>query len=223
MPYPEKRKGKITGRWYGRVRLKTGDDPNQKPRVFDSKKEALAYEEYVHEHGCEPASVASGSGVARPGFSFAEVADRCLDKGGPKGVWRKDDVILTGRLAVLKSRIGTWDIAKITRAVINMELVTWLEKRKKPGSRNHFIGPATINRYIVIAHGVLTWAHDQGHARSIASVQAPERGGGPQDAGRHPAGDRGRHPGLHEGAGLAGRGYSGGGADHHRPQAGGAG
>jgi hypothetical protein len=78
-----------------------------------------------------------------------------LEKGRPKGKWRKDDKTLTDRLAWLKGRIGTYDIAKVTRAVVVMQVMDDLDKRKKPGT-NRTIGVATVNRYVAVVRARAT-------------------------------------------------------------------
>jgi hypothetical protein len=82
MAYPEKRSGRLTGRWYGEIQHKG----KRFRDVFDTKRDAEGYEAYVKATGYAPA----GGDTAKhaSGSTFREVALECKAAGGPRACWK---------------------------------------------------------------------------------------------------------------------------------------
>jgi hypothetical protein len=64
------------------------------------------------------------------------------------------------RLDWAKECIGAYDVAHVTRGLVNTKVVKDLKERPKPGTKQK-IGPATINRYVSVISGVLNWGCDE--------------------------------------------------------------
>jgi integrase len=146
MPSPEKREGKLTGHWYGEVRIKGGE---RFRRRFDTKKGAAGYEAYVKATGEEPANLKDAK-LAGPTFKETVVLMRASRKGSrdPSG---------TRRLDYLVDKLGHLTLPAIDTTVLD-KLVADLEKRPAQVSSREKITDATINRYLSAFSGVITFA-----------------------------------------------------------------
>jgi integrase len=153
MAYAEKRAGKLTGRWVGRVRVKE----KEFQATFDRKKDAEGYETYCRLMGEQPPTMASNSGR-----TFADVAAECRSAGGRRGRWKAGrDVSVAQRLDHVVQVLGHLDIEHVDRAALE-RLVRDLEKRPGYQGRKALSG-ATINRYLHAASSVLSYAEGKGY------------------------------------------------------------
>lgn len=157
MAYADKDKGKLTGLWLGEVQR----GGKRYRKHFDTKKEAEAYEGYVRMMGEEPPTILEGRKVALKGRSFAEVAEQCKEAGGPNGAWKVGrDPSLLQRLDYVIGKIGAYDIEDITRTLVREKVADALARTPvKPGK---LLKQSTVNRYVSVASGVLSWACDEG-------------------------------------------------------------
>lgn len=155
MAYPEKRKGKLTGRWQVDFVVK-GQRYN--PPAFDTMPEADGYEAYVRASGVAPPSHAKHKAT---GTTFREVALMCREAGGPrKGKWKQGrDHSVGQRLDYVIDHLGNLDIAAVGTQELD-GLVASL--RKRPGRLNDRMSNGTINRYLTMASAVLSFASARG-------------------------------------------------------------
>ena len=175
MAYAEKRAGVLTGQWFGRVRLKTGEFK----RAFDSKKEADAYEAYVRVYAHEPPMMREdGTPLPAQGRSFREIAERCKAAGGPRGVWgARKDASLMQRLDYAVARLGDYSIDDITRGLVREKVIEPLRRTPRAaGSKYRPKGPqtlkqGTINRYVSAVSAVLTWAQREDLLRARPELE----------------------------------------------------
>lgn len=145
MSYPERRKQKLTGWWYGEVETKQGATELRFRRRFQTKQEAEGYEAYVKATGQEPAGIAKGD----PAGSFAYWTDKFLERN-PE--WARKDRSALQRLEWVKGHIGALDIKQVSTSTLD-DLVT---KLRKTGASNR-----TINRYLDAASKTLRFAHER--------------------------------------------------------------
>lgn len=167
MAYPEKRSGKLTGWFYGKVEGTKAGKPHRFLARFDTLKSAQGYEVYVKLMGEEPTTM----GGVSSGLTFADVAKECKAQGGPKGVWhRGKDHSIIQRVDHVTGIVGSIDIAAFTRG--NFQLIVD-DLRKRPPSAARLssarMSNATINRYLNACSAVLSFA-----------VKAEYRGGKPE-------------------------------------------
>lgn len=154
MAYADKRDGKLTGSW-------VGEAPKlHKKRRFKTKQDAKDYETFCRLMGREPPTV--DDGMERTGApTFAEVAKRAKDAGGPSGKWLKQrDHSLMQRIDYCVGIIGPYEIQRVDRAVLK-KITDSLDRAKAPG-KTHRLSAATKNRYLAAAGTVLTFAHYEG-------------------------------------------------------------
>jgi integrase len=147
---PEKREGKLTGFWYGEVDRRNKGGQRFRRR-FETKREAEGYEAYVKAAGCEPENVRDAK-LSGPTFA-ATVALMRAQKAGK----RERDKPGQGRVDWLLSRIGNLTIQMITTSVID-GIVADLEKRPAQTRGKGKLSVATINRYLSVISGVITFA-----------------------------------------------------------------
>lgn len=156
MAYPEKRKGKLTGRWQVDFVIK-GHRYN--PPAFETMGEADGYEAYVRASGSEPPAHAKHKTT---GTTFREVAELCKSAGGPrKGKWKAGrDHSVMQRLDLVCDRIGDLDISAVGTQELD-KLVSYLQAR--PGYQGRkALAAGTINRYLTAASAVLSFASSRG-------------------------------------------------------------
>jgi integrase len=151
MAYAEQHGGKLTGRWSGRVR-KNGKVFH---RTFDTKAAAEGYETYVKITGDEPPNLSGGAGV-----TFAHAADDCRRAGGARGKWKHGrDHSVIKRLEYVIDVLGPLDIEQAASLEHLENLVDNLSRRRINGRP---ITGATINRYLMAASSVFTYAKKRG-------------------------------------------------------------
>lgn len=158
MSYADKRNGKDTGSFVGEA-PKLG-----KKRRFKLKRDADDYEAFCKMFGREPPTIENAANpTGAP--TFAEVAERCKKAGGPHGKWKLErDHSLAQRLQYCIDKLGTYEIQRVTRTVLRERILDTLDKRPKaPGQRRYegLLSNATKNRYLSVAHAVLTYAHNE--------------------------------------------------------------
>jgi integrase len=157
MAYAEKKQGKPTGKFLGEVVVKG----KRFRRTFDRKKDAEGYELYVKLTGEEPPTIIDGApSTGAP--TFAEVTELAKAKGGPHGKWKKGkDRSLMQRLEYCVAVIGSYEIQRVTRAVLG-KIAESLQGRSKSATRyGEPLSNATINRYLSAASAVLAFAHNE--------------------------------------------------------------
>jgi integrase len=149
MAYPEKRKGRLTGKWIAEVELPPVAGKRSRVRErFDQLKDAERWEALVklgeapRREGAERAE----------GPTWGEAVKQCLDAGGPKGKWRAGrDPHMHQRVDVCLKFLGPdTPLAAVTTVELD-KLVTHLRKTRG-------VGDATINRYLAFVSGTLRWA-----------------------------------------------------------------
>jgi integrase len=156
MSYAEKKQGKPTGKHIGEVVVKG----RRFRRTFERDKDAKGYELYVKLTGEEPPTILDGhQPTGSP--TFAEVAALCKAAGGPKGKWKAErDHSTLQRLEFCVGVIGPYEIQRVSRAVmrkITEALDATAEQARYKGPRSN----GTKNRYLAVAHAVLTYAHQE--------------------------------------------------------------
>jgi integrase len=173
MSSPEKRDGKLTGFWYGEVDRRNKGGQRFRRR-FETKREAEGYEAYVKATGFEPENLKD----AKLGQTFAEASSAWK---ASNTTWKRGrDKPGQDRLEWITGRIGTLAVSSITTATLDA-VVRDLEKRPAKGRKaGGNLSPATINRYLSAASGVLSharvrdpklpgcevpWKHETGHRR----------------------------------------------------------
>lgn len=155
MAYPERRKGKATGKW--RTDFEHKGVPYK--RSFESKAEADGFEAYVRATGTEPPQHAKHKAT---GTSFREVAEMCKAAGGPrKAKWfAARDTSVIQRLELICERLGDLDVSMVGTQELD-RLVVYL--RARPGYHgSKSLSNATINRYLSAASAVLSFASARG-------------------------------------------------------------
>lgn len=162
MAYAEKRDGKITGHWYGEVKLKATGERFR--RRFDRKVDAEGYELYINKTGQEPPGL---SGIS--GRTFSAVAKEAKDAGGPTGAWKRGrDTSVIQRLEfVCGTKLGRLPIEMVTYSAI-LDFVTDMEKR--PGRMAEKMSTGTINRYLTAVSAVMTFAEAKGYIDKTPKV-----------------------------------------------------
>lgn len=158
MSYADKRNGKDTGSFVGEA-PKLG-----KKRRFKLKRDADDYEAFCKMFGREPPTLENAaSPTGAP--TFREVAEKCKQAGGPNGKWKLEkDHSLAQRLQYCIDKLGTFEIQRVSRTVLREQILNTLDKRPKaPGQRRYegLLSNATKNRYLSVAHAVLTYAHNE--------------------------------------------------------------
>lgn len=158
MAYADKRDGKATGSFVGEA-PKLG-----KKRRFKLMRDAQDYEAFCKMFGREPPTIEDAANpTGAP--TFAEVAEKCKRAGGPNGKWKLErDHSLAQRLQYCIDKLGTYEIQRVTRTVLREQILGTLDKRPKaPGQRRYegTLSNATKNRYLSVAHAVLTYAHNE--------------------------------------------------------------
>jgi integrase len=160
MSYPDKRKDK-DGNYYFTGSF-VGEAPKLgKKRRFKLDRDAKDYETFCKLMGREPPTIEEGMGsTGAP--TFAMVAKLCKEAGGPKGKWvaEKDKSVIQ-RLDYCVTVIGSYEIQRVTRAVLKQILDDLDARPKAPGKRRDLITNATKNRYLSAAHAVLTYARNE--------------------------------------------------------------
>lgn len=156
MSYAERRKSKLTGRWFGEEIVRG----KRFRRGFDTKHEADGFEGYVRAAGSDEGFVSSGD--KHTGVTFREVAEQCKAAGGArKGRWKAGrDPSTFQRLELVVDALGDLDIAAVGTLQLD-GLVNGLQRR--PGYQGRALSPATINRYLAAASSVLTFASQRGY------------------------------------------------------------
>lgn len=162
--YPERRKGKLTGKWIGEVVMQ-GD---KRRKRFDTKKDAEKWADFVKLTGAPPPEEPQ----ADAGPTFGAVM---LEAKEAKPEWRRGrDKTGLQRAEYVTEFVGRdTPLADVTTSVLD-RLVASL--RKRPG-RAGKIAPGTINRYLSAASAVLTFAKERGYL-SAAPVIPWQREGG---------------------------------------------
>lgn len=152
MAYADKRDGKHTGSFVGEA-PKLG-----KKRRFKTLQDAKDYETFCKLLGREPPTIEDAMGsTGAP--TFAKVAELAKERGGPSGKWlRERDSSRMQRLDYCVTIIGPYEIQRVTREVLR-KISDSLAKRPVSPNRKEPLSPATINRYLAVAHAVLTFAH----------------------------------------------------------------
>lgn len=169
MSYPERRKGKLTGRWYGEEIVRG----KRFRRAHATKAQADGYEAYVKATGEEPPHQDAHK---HTGVTFSEVAELCKEAGGPRrGKWKAGrDNSVQQRLAYVIEKLGDLDIAAVTTTELD-KLVAGLQRR--PGTKGERLSPATINRYLTAASAVLTFASARGYIQGRPVIPLQEEDG----------------------------------------------
>jgi integrase len=146
MANAEKRDGKLTGHWYGEVKVKASGARYRKR--FETKREAEAYEAYVKATGTEP----EGRGEKLLGPTLKDMATQMQAK-------RKSTRDPSGdrRLAWIIDRIGHMPMSAIGTVTLD-RLVEDLEKRPAQMAGKDKITDSTINRYLSAVSAVFTYA-----------------------------------------------------------------
>jgi hypothetical protein len=153
--------GKLTGRWVARVRTAKAKFP---ARFFDTKAAAELYETLTKATGVEPPQFCAAE--PEGARTFAQVAQECLDAGGPrrKGGARKwkaqRDPSVIQRVRTISDM--AWGS---TKPVVTIDEKALEELREKlavrPGYHDGNLTPATLNRYMDAASAVLTFAFQE--------------------------------------------------------------
>ncbi len=170
MAYPEKRKGKPTGRWLADFVIKG----ERFKGAFDTMGEADGFEAYVRAAGVAPPSQ---RGKSTTGTTFREVAEQCKAAGGPrKGKWKAGrDVSIMQRLELVVGRLGALDIAQVGTQELD-GLVAYLQRL--PGRiTGTTMSNGTINRYLAAASAVLSFASQRGYIVGRPMVPMQEERG----------------------------------------------
>jgi integrase len=136
--YPEKRKGKLTGKWIAEF---TRNGERVARKRFNTKKDGDDWEGYMKLTGSPPPIEPEFA----TGPTFGEVAKEVRPK----------DASSQNRLAFLIARFGDRLVAELKTTDLD-ELVSDLLKR--PGKRREVMSPATINRYLSAFSSVITHA-----------------------------------------------------------------
>lgn len=138
----------------------------KKKRRFKTERDARDYEAFCKLMGREPPTIDDRQeSTGAP--TFAQVTEQAKKAGGPKGKWKSQrDPTLMQRLDYCVSVIGTYEIQRVTRAVLK-KITESLDNRPaspgKSGVRGHdatraCLSNATKNRYLSAASAVMTYA-----------------------------------------------------------------
>jgi integrase len=154
--YPERRNGKLTGKWIAEVTA-SGD---RRRKRFDTKRDGEHWADFIKLTGAPPAE----AGVV-VGPTFGSVKAEALEHHAG---WQADrDPSLGQRLDYAEACLGKDTLIADVRATDLDRLVGSLKNR--PGIRGK-LSAGTINRYLAAASAVLTFAKKRAYIVGVPSV-----------------------------------------------------
>lgn len=161
MAFPEKQRGKLTGKWCVDLRQ---NGAHAYRGTFDTMEEAEQAEAYFRKFGRAP-SWPKGTN----GLTFGAVAQECWVAGGPRGKWLHGrDMNARTRLDRAVAFLGTYPIEAVRTPELR-KYQAHLLKRK--------LSNATVNRCMDYASSVLTFAHQQDYIQGVPKKPRLEEDG----------------------------------------------
>lgn len=154
--YPERRNGKLTGKWIAEVTA-SGD---RRRKRFDTKRDGEHWADFIKLTGAPPVE----AGVVE-GPTFGSVKAEALEHHAG---WQADrDPSLGQRLDYAEACLGKDTLIADVRATDLDRLVGSLKNR--PGIKGK-LSAGTINRYLAAASAVLTFAKKRAYIVGVPSV-----------------------------------------------------